>query len=346
MRADVSTVFNIGVLLFDWTRAPHPKFLMRAPRKLSIRMHVLSGTVEILAWNLSWFWGVDDHMGVRTTLTKIQVVASFVHAGTAAYQTPIVFGTQAVMVPAYVLCVAAKIWCGVDLWLNTACLRKSVRLYNVLSIYTWCRVFIGLFGRTLMFQDSLYSVSILFAGAVCLPSLGVGAMGAAFLGIAIYQLVVWNCTSDRFRAQQFSEHGRDLFDNGAFDQMIAASSGCPAANLGGMDHQTKMRHIFDTIDTDKTGTISKQELQAFAEHGKSTSWLQSLAAHQQQTGKDHLTYRKSPNDLLRHAYGSNTLLTYCRGITEEFCKVLGTRASVSEDSQCVHRPAHWPPALP
>ena len=186
--ADVSTIFNVGVLLFHWTTAPHPKFLMRAPRNLSIRMHVLSGTVEILAWSLSWFWGVDSNMGVRTTLTQIQVVASFVHAGTAAYQTPIVFGTQAVMVPAYVLCVAAKIWCGVDLWLNTACLRKSVRLYNVLSIYTWCRVFIGLFGRTLMFQDSLYSVSILFAGAVCLPSLGVGAMGAAFLAIAIYQI--------------------------------------------------------------------------------------------------------------------------------------------------------------
>jgi hypothetical protein len=106
------------------------------------------------------------------------------------------------MIPAYLACIVAKFGCTLDLWLNVHCATKSVRLYNVLSIYTWCRVFIGLFGRTVMFQDSIYSVSILFAGAVCLPSMGPGMMCLAFLIIGTYQLAVYWCGSDHFRSAQ------------------------------------------------------------------------------------------------------------------------------------------------
>ena len=109
---------------------------------------------------------------------------------------------QAVMIPAYLGCILAKSACTWDLWYNLNCARKCLRLYNILSIYTWCRVFIGLFGRTVMFQDSLYSVSILLAGAVCLPSMGPGMMCIAFLVIGAYQLSVYSFGSDHFKATQ------------------------------------------------------------------------------------------------------------------------------------------------
>ena len=209
-----------------------PKFLLRAPRKLSIRLHVLSGTVEIISFVVVWCWGLggtaaqDATWRTREQLTRVQCLASMVHLATALYQTPIVFGTQvralhfplshsfshtnlkspcaeqAVMIPAYLGCILAKSACTWDLWYNLNCARKCLRLYNILSIYTWCRVFIGLFGRTVMFQDSLYSVSILLAGAVCLPSMGPGMMCIAFLVIGAYQLSVYSFGSDHFKATQ------------------------------------------------------------------------------------------------------------------------------------------------
>eukprot|EP01043_Picozoa_sp_COSAG02_P003579 COSAG02_NODE_88_length_38629_cov_457.967999_16_plen_339_part_00 len=266
-------------------------------------MHVLSGTTEIISWCLAWWWGVDDKMEYRDIFTQVQVVASMVHIATAAYQTPIVFGTQAVMVPAYTGCVLIKFWCALDLWFNMTCARKSVRLYNVLSIYTWCRVFIGLFGRTVMFQDSLYSVSILFAGAICLPSVGPGAFGGAFLFIAAYQLVVHYCASDHFRANQFREHGRDLFSNGAFNEMLSTMNNCPFAEVEGMDPRQKMRSVFDSIDVDRNGVIDKKELMLFAERGHSMSWIEALQAHRDFVGNETLNF-------------------------EEFCAVLGPRMSV------------------
>lgn len=185
-----------------------PKFLLRAPRKLSIRLHVLSGTTEIISFVVVWCWGLggeateDAPWRMREQLTRVQCIASMVHLVTAVYQTPIVFGTQAVMIPAYLGCILAKSACTWDLWNNLNCARKCLRLYNILSIYTWCRVFIGLFGRTVMFQDSLYSVSILLAGAVCLPSMGPGMMCIAFLVIGTYQVTVYCFASDHVKASQ------------------------------------------------------------------------------------------------------------------------------------------------
>lgn len=42
-------ICNFGILYHHWTQPPHPKFVMRWPRYISIRLHLLSGTTEILA---------------------------------------------------------------------------------------------------------------------------------------------------------------------------------------------------------------------------------------------------------------------------------------------------------
>ena len=305
--SDLSTVFNVYVLYHHWTKPPHPKFMLRAPRKLSIRMHVLSGTVEIIAWCLAWFWTTDGSMKLRDTFTAIQVIASFVHCATAAYQTPIVFGTQAIMVPVYVFCVAAKLWCGVDLWINPHCALKSVRLYNILSIYTWCRVMVALFQTIQMFEESLYSIAILLAGAANLPSLGAAAPIAALIVTALYCLLVYFFCSPAVKASQFSEHGRDLFDGKAFGQMLSAVNQCPIAALGDMDQKDKLRGLFDSIDRDRSGTVSPDELQQLAAVHGAASWMNSLATFQALEGGKDLTF-------------------------DDFCRVLATTSAMDDGS--------------
>jgi Ca2+-binding EF-hand superfamily protein len=306
--SDLSTLFNIYVLFHHWTNPPHPKFVLRAPRKLSIRMHVLSGTVEIAGWCLAWFWGVDGSMDMRDTFTKIQVIASFVHCATAAYQTPIVFGTQAVMVPVYVCCICVKLWCGVDLWINPQCAMKSARLYNILSIYTWCRVMVGLFQFMQMFEGSLYSIAILLAGAANLPSLGAAAPIGALLITSGYCLYVYFFCSPQVKAQRFTEHGRDIFDGKAFGQMLSAVNQCPFAALGEMEHKDKLRALFDSFDRDHSGTVSREELQQMAEIHGGASWLDGLQAFQAlEGGEKDLTF-------------------------DDFCRVLATRSALNDGS--------------
>ena len=270
-------------------------------------MHVLSGTVEIVSWCLAWFWGIDSSMELRDTFTKIQVIASFVHSATAAYQTPIVFGTQAVMVPVYVCCVAVKLWCGVDLWLNPHCAMKSVRLYNILSIYTWCRVMVALFQTLQMFEESLYSIAILLAGAANLPSLGAAAPIGALFVTAFYCVYIHFFCSPAVKAVKFSEHGRDLFDGKAFGQMLAAVNQCPFAALGTIDQKDKLRALFDSLDKDKSGAVSPYELQQLATMHGTTSWINSLETFQSLEGGRDLTF-------------------------DDFCRVLATRASINDGS--------------
>ena len=57
----------------------------------------------------------------------------------------IVFGTRVVMVPAYIAAIAMKAYCALDLLVNPSCAVKVLRLYNVHSIYTWCRFFVFIF---------------------------------------------------------------------------------------------------------------------------------------------------------------------------------------------------------
>ena len=308
----MSTVFNVFVLYHHWTHPPHPKFVLRAPRRWSIRLHVLSGTVEIVAWCLAWFgWyegSIDTHTQMRDAFTQVQVIASFVHCATAAYQTPIVFGTQAVMIPVYVCCVAVRLWCGVDLWLNPHCAMKSVRLYNILSIYTWCRVMVAVFQTLQMFEESLYSIAILLAGAANLPSLGPAAPLGALAVTAVYCAYVQFFCSEPVKAARFSEHGRDLFDSKAFGQMLAAVNQCPFAALGEIDQKDQMRALFDSLDRDKSGTVSPDELQQMAAMHGATSWIHSLQIFQALEGGRELTF-------------------------DDFCRVVATRSAIDDGSK-------------
>ena len=322
--AYISTLFNVGVLWHHWTHPPHPKFVLRAPRKISIRLHVLSGTVEIIFWCLAWFC---SSMELRETFTQIQVIASFVHCATAAYQTPIVFGTQAIMVPVYVCCIVIKVWCGADLWLNPACALKSVRLYNILSIYTWCRVLVALFVTMQMFESSVYSIAILLAGAACLPSFGPATFVLGILVVGAYCFAVNKWATPVFKAQQFSEHGRDMFDSSTFHKILAAASHCPFASVEGMGHKQRLRSLFDSLDVNKSGSLSNEELKAMATMHGAASWLDALSYHENESGVDgkELTFEDFSRVL-----GTRTAL---RSQNDELAAVMAPGASFNDQAR-------------
>eukprot|EP00927_Polykrikos_kofoidii_P011164 TRINITY_DN14712_c0_g1_i2.p1 TRINITY_DN14712_c0_g1~~TRINITY_DN14712_c0_g1_i2.p1 ORF type:complete len:478 (+),score=86.46 TRINITY_DN14712_c0_g1_i2:110-1543(+) len=280
--AFLSTVNNVWVLIFHWTTPPHPKFLLLLDRRISIRMHVLSGTIEIISFVIGWFLGE----GARNVLIYVNAAASSVHCLTALYQTPIVFGTQAIMRPAYCACVICKIACVVDVWLHPTCAMKFLRLYNIHSVYTWCRVFMAFFINLNIVNENMYSVSIMLAGFTCCPSCGPGVNIIFAVFIGCYSLILYTFASAETVAHQFNENSRDIFDNPAFQGVLAGTAtACPFGNAGCGDKESVIEGIFKAMDKNNSGKVTLEEVKDFAAVHKSQQWATLVDMYVQMNGK-------------------------------------------------------------
>ena len=102
--------------------------------------------------------------------------------------------------------------------------------------------------RCVFFEKSLYSVAILLAGAICLPSIGSAGFLAGCAIVSIHIICVLTFCDDDNKAFLMSEHGRDLFDSLVFDDMITVKNQCPFAQLEGLTGSQKIRRLFDMFD--------------------------------------------------------------------------------------------------
>lgn len=298
----VSTICNVGVLYIHWTIPPHPKFLLLLKRKISIRLHVLSGSIEILVFVVAFFAATEE--ASHKALVYINAAAAAVHCLTALYQTPIVFGTQAVMLPAYSACVLLKIACVFDLIAHPNCALKFLRLYNIHSIYTWCRVFIALFTKFNIMTENLYTVSIMLAGFCCAPAYGPAMNVIMALVIVVYTVLLRAYASPETVALQMTENARDMFDNPRFQSAISGVSGkagassCPFGHLGSAGREDMLKVLFASMDKSGNGRVDLEEIEAFAASHKSQMWTKLIAAYkarnpaQRGEGMDYETFKR------------------------------------------------------
>lgn len=98
------------------------------------------------------------------------------HAITGMFQTPQVFGMQCVMIPAYAVVVWWKVVCATRVGLDPESLSKLIELFFIHHIYVWCRAFVFIFEGIGIFEESTYTIAIMFAGFVCGP-LTIGPAG-------------------------------------------------------------------------------------------------------------------------------------------------------------------------
>jgi hypothetical protein len=108
----VSTVLNLAVIFYHYIIPPHPKFLIIPFRRWTIRFHIWSGTIELISGVFACFF-------YSPKAALFQAVAGlFLHVPTALIQVPIVFGSKAIMVPSYLLCIFIHAYCAFNLFLN------------------------------------------------------------------------------------------------------------------------------------------------------------------------------------------------------------------------------------
>jgi Cyclic nucleotide-binding domain len=161
----VSLFLNLGVILYHYSIPAHPKFLILPQRKWTLRFHIWSGTIELVSGFLACVF-------YSPKAALIQGLAGLlIHVPTALLQTPIVFGSKAIMVPSYLLCIFIHAYCAFNLIINPDSHSWAISTFLIFNIYAWCRFFFYFFDRFHLFGDQKYSTSILFAGLTIIPSL-------------------------------------------------------------------------------------------------------------------------------------------------------------------------------
>lgn len=247
-----SALANLFVLYYHYTTPPHPKFLMLTRRRISIRLHVIAGSVELAAGTTAFFL-----TNPATAATIMAAAALLIHIPTAIYQAPIVFGARAIMAPSYQFVILLHAVCAVNLLLNPTSQHWLISTYLAVNLYVWCRVFIGMFNATRTFPGDRYTVGILTSGLLLIPAI-IGTAGNLLLiayiaaHYLLYRLIV---RPDQQQLATFlDEHRREsLIDSRVHRQWLTEL---------GIDPSTRPRDAADQMFNHLTndGTIPTTDM--------------------------------------------------------------------------------------
>lgn len=119
---------------------PHPKFVMLPARLWCIRAHVWSGTTAIIvsAWAVVGVLFYPAAVApILKTLSLVQAVSGAIHCASAAYQTPIVFGARAIMLPGYTVFIATHAAMVLRNFYSPGDIETMLDQYMVLCTFTW-----------------------------------------------------------------------------------------------------------------------------------------------------------------------------------------------------------------
>ena len=186
--AALSVFANFGILYFHWTTPPHPKFTVLQKSRVSIRLHLLSGTVNVLLPIVAF---CDSNKTSVVAICWVTFFVDLVHLATVIHQTPNVNGQRNLTVPAYqfIFCVKLVSASGLLYALlddSLKMLEKVEWLWCVWAnhqTYAWVRVWLVLLHQVQACRESRYTVAVIIAGTI-------GA-GQAYGFTVMTALIVW-----------------------------------------------------------------------------------------------------------------------------------------------------------
>ena len=255
----ISSFFNLFVVYYHSTRAPHPKYVILLRRRLVIYAHIISGVSEFTTCWVAFVTG-NEHIATVAALTAI-----LVHVPTAYYQTKIAFGAKALIVPAYLFVISLHLFCALRLLSEPSSIYWLLNMFLVHNIYVWCRVFYLFFTFTGIFKGSMYTNSILISSLILLPGvLGVSTnlllLGYMATSVLLYFAIVR--PDQQERARFVNEGTRNILVNASFHHAWIKEQTRQAhlAHTDQLTDQQLARHVFNRLDENKNGTIDGDEV--------------------------------------------------------------------------------------
>jgi len=264
-----ATVANFGILYMHAATPPHPKFLLLPSRKFSIRAHAIGGGFESILAVAAWFTG-SASLAVAAGLFAI-----LLHVPATYYQSQGTFGMKGINVPGYYFVATVHAYCAIRLiqtggheivWLE--------RTYIALMTYSYFRIYYYIFLKLKVFLGSQYTVSFLMSGATLMPLLfgGPGVIFAvAIMGLYLVFYKIFYAPSPSEWNDLFEEKERfSLLDGNLRKQWLALNVTSDANDTA----DDLARKAFDQLDTDKSGTLSREEVEKLLETWGASERLQ------------------------------------------------------------------------
>ena len=162
----ISTALNVFVIIYHFCVPPHPKFMMLSWRRWVLRTHLLSGSVELLSGLTACFLTDSPIPAIVMAVTALCF-----HVPSALLQTPIAFGTKAILTPAYLLGIGLHGFCAINLLIQPTSQFWLTNTFLIFNVYVWCRIYLYFFDWLRLFEPMKYTVSILAASTTLLPAL-------------------------------------------------------------------------------------------------------------------------------------------------------------------------------
>jgi hypothetical protein len=130
----LSTLANVIVIAYHYLIPAHPKFLMLPWRRWILRVHIVSGTIELVAGLMACF-------SFAPMAARVMAIAALgFHVPTAVFQTRIVFGSKAIMVPAYLLCIVTHGFCATMLLTHPESRMWAVNTFLVFNVVSHAEI--------------------------------------------------------------------------------------------------------------------------------------------------------------------------------------------------------------
>ena len=245
---------NIGIIYYHATTPPHPKFLMTKIRKFWVRVHAISGSLELIIGIIAW------SLNHEFLAMIVGFTALFFHVPSAFFQSKGSFGAKGITVPSYYMIVTIHAYFAFRLITSGGQIYWLEQTWITLQAYAYMRIFMVLLENLKVFKGSHYTVTELFAGAV-ITSYLFGGFGPILIviGILIY-LAMYKLLMKPSKEEMenlFAEKEREsLIDTDTRNFWISNNLEINVSN-GDEDMAEK---IFSKLDKDDSGYLSYDEV--------------------------------------------------------------------------------------
>jgi hypothetical protein len=216
--AAVCFLFDVFVLLVHWCLPVHPKFVVVQRRRLCIRLHLVSGTLQCLAgvafYALRFGVSLD---AARWVCVSTAALGLCLHLPTALYLLRSAFGAVRLTMPVFLF--ASSVY-GYTLGrlLVVGLSGPAARLEHAFLAYWLClhvyvlnRLCFSLLTRFNLLAHARYDLSVLLGAAAALPA----AVGWASVPLALAAVLVFN-TAFVCAMDPASQASSDIFSAGGF----------------------------------------------------------------------------------------------------------------------------------
>lgn len=272
--AILAIIGNIKIIHYHATVPPHPKFLLMKERKFWVRVHAITGSLEVVTGIVAWIT-MNKELAIATGL-----IAILGHVPSAYFQTPGVFGTKGIMVPCYFAVVTLHLYCAIRLLQTGGDIAWLERTWMALQAYAFVRIYGMLINVSGTFKDSIYTVSVLAAGATITPFI-LGPSGPA--SILIIVLIYLGFYKLIMKAE--GQHWQDLFEEKERRSLIDpnmrnlwVAKHLSSALSGSSVENAKV--VFSHLDKNNSGSLSMEEVQQLlSEWGASADFKHAFFHH-------------------------------------------------------------------